>query len=174
MTVASSSCGLEGDVLAEAFELGDEAADGAVGVAAGEVVGPGLAVELAGLEHVPAGGDDRVLDGSECASVSAPWAQALVLGSEVDVRGAGRGHRRLGQGGVEPLGAVTGCARAAFAGGAVVAGVLAGPAGEVARGGETVHVDADLGDDHLGGAPLDAGDRAEQLNRGGERGELGL
>ena len=40
--------------------------------------------------------------------------------------------------------------------------------------GEAAHVDADLGDDHLGGAPLDAGDRAEQLNRRGERGELRL
>jgi hypothetical protein len=30
---------------------------------------------------------------------------------------------------------------------------------------------ADLGHDHFGGAPLDAGDRAEQLNRRGERGE---
>ena len=39
-------------------------------------------------------------------------------------------------------------------------------------GGEAAHVDADLGDDHLGGALLDAGDRAEQLNRGGERVEL--
>src|SRR2546427_374859 len=63
---------------------------------------------------------------------------------------------------------------AAFAGGAVVAGALAGPAGEVAIGGEAAHVGADLGDHRFGGASLHAGDRAEQLNRGGERGELRL
>ena len=38
--------------------------------------------------------------------------------------------------------------------------------------GNTAHVDADLGDDHLGGAPLHAGDRAQQLNGLLERGDL--
>ena len=38
--------------------------------------------------------------------------------------------------------------------------------------GKTRHVGADLGDDHLGGAPLNAGDRAEQLNGRRERGDL--
>ena len=38
--------------------------------------------------------------------------------------------------------------------------------------GKTRHVGADLGDDHLGGAPLHAGDRAEQLNRRRERADL--
>lgn len=39
-------------------------------------------------------------------------------------------------------------------------------------GREGVHVAAGLSDDDLGGAPLDAGDRAQQLDRGGERGDL--
>jgi len=52
-------------VEAELFELGDEAAGGAVGVAAGEVVAAEFAVELAGCEHVPAAGEDRVFDGAE-------------------------------------------------------------------------------------------------------------
>jgi type IV secretory pathway ATPase VirB11/archaellum biosynthesis ATPase len=40
-------------VLAEAFELGDEAFDLTAGVAALEVVAAGIVVELAGAEHVP-------------------------------------------------------------------------------------------------------------------------
>jgi hypothetical protein len=42
----------------------------------------------------------------------------------------------------------------------------------VLGGREHRHVDADLGDDHLGTAPLNAGDRAEQLNGLLERGDL--
>jgi hypothetical protein len=53
-------------------------------------------------------------------------------------------------------------------------GHLAGPRGQVPGGREDTHVDADLGDDHLGGAGLDAWDRAQKLNRWGERGELRL
>src|SRR6266852_7891413 len=98
MTVASSGCGLQGDVLAEAFELGDEAAGGAFGVAAAEVVAAGFAVELAACEQVPAGAEDRVLDGAERAAVAAARSQPLVLRGEVDVAGAGGGHRCLGEG----------------------------------------------------------------------------
>ena len=39
-------------------------------------------------------------------------------------------------------------------------------------GREDGHVGADLGDDHLGGAPLHAGDRAEQLNRRRRKGAI--
>ena len=39
-------------------------------------------------------------------------------------------------------------------------------------GREAAHVDTDLGDDALGAAALDAGDRAEQLNGGRERADL--
>ncbi|MGB0095549.1 MAG: hypothetical protein WBP81_23795 [Solirubrobacteraceae bacterium] len=39
--------------MSEAFELGDEAFDLSVGVAAGEVVAAEIVVSLAGLEHVP-------------------------------------------------------------------------------------------------------------------------
>jgi hypothetical protein len=46
----------------------------AFGVAAGEVVAAGFAVELACCEHVPAAGEDRVFDGSERAAVSAAGA----------------------------------------------------------------------------------------------------
>src|SRR6266508_5615342 len=107
---SGSSSGLEGDAVSEAFELGDEAAGGAFGVAAAEVVAAGFAVELTGCEHVPAGAEDRVLDGAERAPVAAPRPQPLVLGRKVDVVGAGGGHRRLSEGAVEPLGAMPGLA----------------------------------------------------------------
>jgi hypothetical protein len=42
----------------------------------------------------------------------------------------------------------------------------------VLGGGEDAHVHADLGDDHLSCAPLNAGDRAQQLNGLLERGDL--
>src|SRR3989304_3361753 len=117
--------------MSEAFELGDEAAGGAFGVAAGGggaagvagegagcgggaagaeggggvVVAAGFAVELAGCEHVPAGAEDRVLDGAERAAVAAAGSQPLVPGGEVDVVGTGRGQGRPGGRGGEPLGA---------------------------------------------------------------------
>src|SRR3990172_13115077 len=94
--------------MSEAFELGDEGGGGAFGVAAGEVVAAGFAVELAGCEHVPAGAEDRVLDGAERAAVAAAGAQPLVPGGEGDVVGTGRGPRCLGERGVEPLGAGAG------------------------------------------------------------------
>ena len=76
----SGSGGLEGDCVSEAFELGDQAAGGAFGVAAAEVVAAGVAVELAGLQHVPAACEDRVFDGADRAAVAAAGAQPLVLG----------------------------------------------------------------------------------------------
>jgi len=43
--------GLEGDLVSEGLELGDEAFGGAFGVAAGEVVVAEVAVGFAGAEH---------------------------------------------------------------------------------------------------------------------------
>ena len=53
----------------------------------------------------------------------------------------------------------------------VVAGALPGPGGEVGAGGEDAHVDAELGDQHLGGRAADAGDRLQQVTLAGERGD---
>jgi len=85
MTGGSSGGRLEGDAVSESFELGDEAAGGAFGVAAAVVVAAEVAVELAGCEHVPAGAEDRVLDRAERAAVATPRAEPLVLGGEVDI-----------------------------------------------------------------------------------------
>src|SRR3954464_7445287 len=76
---------LERDGVAEAFELGDEASGLSFGVAARVEVGAGVAVGLAGLEHVPGGGEHRVGDRGGGLVVSAAGAQALVL------RGGGGG-----------------------------------------------------------------------------------
>ena len=65
--------------MSEAFELGDEALGLTLGIAAAEVVAAEVAVGLAGREHVPAGADDRVLDGAECPAVADARPQALIL-----------------------------------------------------------------------------------------------
>src|SRR3954469_8339359 len=74
----------------------------------------------------------------------------------------------------QPLGPVAGLARAALAGRLVVAGAAAGPGREVPRGRELGHVGADLGEDALRAAALDAGHRAQQFNRRRERADLFL
>jgi transposase len=71
MSAGSGGGGFEGDAVSEPFELGDESAGGAFGVLAVEVVAAEFTVELAGLEHVPAGADDRVFDSAERAPVAA-------------------------------------------------------------------------------------------------------
>jgi len=80
--------------LAESFELSDQVSDVSFGVAAGEVVGAEVVIELTGGKHVPAGDDDRVLDGADGAAVTAAGAEALVLGGEVGAAArAGGGER---------------------------------------------------------------------------------
>jgi len=77
--------------VSEAFELGDEASGVALRVTARVVVAAEVAVEFAGRQDVPAGADDRVLDVAELLLVPAPGPEALVLGGEVGVLGAGSG-----------------------------------------------------------------------------------
>src|SRR3989442_5021378 len=81
MSGGSSSGGFEGDAVSESFELGDEASGGSFGVAAAEVVAAGFAVELAGLQHVPARAEDRVFDGAERPSVAAALVLISLFGS---------------------------------------------------------------------------------------------
>ena len=61
-------------MVSERFELSDEALGDAVGVLAGVVVAAEVAVDLAGLEHVPGGGEDRVADGGDGLGVAAAAA----------------------------------------------------------------------------------------------------
>src|SRR5262249_20536355 len=104
--------------------------------------------------------------------VPAAWLEPGVLGGEVAVVAADRRQRGLFERPVEPFRALAGAAGAAASGRLVVARALAGEGGEVLRAREDAHVGADLGDQALGAAALDAGDRAEQLNGGRERADL--
>ena len=72
-------CGLQADGVSEGLEFGDEAFGRFGRVAALEVVAAEITVGLAGLEHVPVGDQDRVLDGADRAAVSEAWLQTLVL-----------------------------------------------------------------------------------------------
>ena len=103
-------------MVSERFELGDESFGDAFGVSFAVVVAAEVVVELAGAEHVPAGDQDRVLDGAERFLVPAAGSEAGVLGGEVDVFGADRGDRGFFERPVQPLGAFAGLPGAAFAG----------------------------------------------------------
>src|SRR4051794_4440000 len=170
-----SSCGwFDHDALSEAFELVDEAADLAFGVAALVVVAPEVVVGLAGGEHVPVGDQDRVLDGADGAAVSDAGPQSSVLGLQVAAVGAGGGQRGFFERDRQPLAAFAAPAGAACAGRLVVAGAASGPGGEMPGAGRAGHVGADLSDYDLGGAFGHAGDRGGQRHAGGERAELVL
>ncbi|MGI8557912.1 MAG: hypothetical protein ACR2ND_06340, partial [Solirubrobacteraceae bacterium] len=71
--------------MSERFELGEESFGDAFGVALAEVVAAEVGLELAGGEHVPAGDQDGVFDGTEGFLVPAAGSEAGVLGGEVDV-----------------------------------------------------------------------------------------
>src|SRR5262249_46687378 len=113
--------------------------------------------DLARCEHVPAGANDRVLDGADRAAVTELGLLATVEGLQIATVGADRGERGVLERVVEPLAAFAGADRATLAGGLIVAGTLAGPRRDVARGWKDAHIDADLGDDVLGRTLLDAG-----------------
>ena len=82
---------LQGDGVSEGLQLGDEALGRFGWVAALEVVAAEVAVDLAGLEHVPVGDQDRVLDGAQRAAVPEARLEALVLSSEIGALAADRG-----------------------------------------------------------------------------------
>ena len=93
-----------------------------------------------------------------------------VLGGEVGVLGAGGGQRGLVSAQSSHLEPLRVRARAAFAGRLVVAGAQPGPRGQLPGGREDRVMSAPISATiDLGGAPLDAGDRAQQLNGRRER-----
>src|SRR5438045_2348339 len=85
----------------------------------------------------------------------------------------GTGPGALGENRAELLAALACLARVVLTGGFVVARAQAGPGGQVRRGGEPDHLDADLRDDHLSGALTDPRNRRQQLDLSSER-EAGL
>src|ERR1700722_31178 len=101
---------LEGDLVSEGFELGDQAAGFASGVqAAGEVAGAEFVVGLSGGQDVPDDDDHRVGDHDDglllrgLAAVAAPFHDVPVVeGFEVAVV-ADRGPGALHQDGLQVL-----------------------------------------------------------------------
>jgi hypothetical protein len=98
--------------------------------------------------------------------------EAAELGADVG-GGASGGPGAFGENCAELGVALAGPAGAVLAGGFIVAGAQSGPRGQVCCGGESGHVDADLGDDDPGGALTDPRDRGQQGALLGER-EAGL
>src|SRR6266542_3511427 len=144
-----SGGGLEGDCVAECFELLDEPA-GAVfgGVAPGEPVGAEFAEGDAVAGDVVVGDQDVVAGGADCFRVAAAAADLPVVGGEVGVLAVGGGVGGLGEGCAQPGVAGAGLAGAASVAGLVGAGADTGPGDEVLAASEDAHVDAALGDQH--------------------------
>src|SRR5215218_5578142 len=164
--VSWSGGGLEGDGVAECFELFDEPA-GAVfgGVAPGEPVGAEFAEGDAVAGDVVVGDQDVVAGGADRFRVAAATADLPVVGGEVGVLGAGGGVGGLGGGCAQPAVAVAGFAGAASVAGLVGAGADRGPGDEALGVAEDAHVESALGDQDLGDVAFHARDRGEQLDQ---------
>src|SRR4051795_3989442 len=107
---------LQRDGVPETLELRDEAFGRADGVAAHVIVPAGVAVGLAGAEHVPRGDEDRVRD-RRCSAVrAAAYPHARVLRGEVAVLCAPGGLRGLRQRLTQPLRALARASGAPLAG----------------------------------------------------------
>src|SRR3954451_23356881 len=141
----------------------------AVGVAPGEVVPAEIGVVAAVGEQVPAGDQDGVADGYGGLLLADPVGQPPELGRQVGVPGAGGGPGALGEDAGQPHVAVGGLARVALAAGNVVAWRHAGPRRQVSGGREPGHLDADLGEDALGGPIADSGNGVQPVTGLGER-----
>src|SRR5712691_12860058 len=92
----------EDDFVAEAFELADRAAAGVLGLVFGDDGGSLLAVELAGGEHLPGGGEDLVRDRDDRLLVAAAAGEPAVALTQVGAAAAAGGAGGLDQGGAQP------------------------------------------------------------------------
>src|SRR6266511_3119807 len=165
--------GLEDDLLAgEVFELADEVTLAASLVDLGRVE-VGAEISVVGLrvgEQVPDDGEHRVAHRDDRAFLAAASGQAPVALAKEGVGACQRGDdlaEGCGQPGVAPPGG------AAFlgAGGLVVDGGELRPGDQVRGGGKAAHLDADLGDQLLGGDHPDPGDLIQPLGVAGKRGD---
>src|SRR6266568_394745 len=158
-------CGGEGDFHAgvEAFQLADLVAALAAGVEPGVVVGAELA-EAGGRVADDDPGDlaDGAGDRDDGFLLAAAAGDAPVARAEVGV-GLGGGHGSAAERGTQVGVALAGAAVLGSGAGLDGAAGQPGPGGGVARGGELGLVQAELGDDDLGGAGADAGELIEPL-----------
>ena len=116
------------------------------------------------------GDDDRVGDCHGGLVCSAAAGDALVAGRQERAFGVCRCSGGFDQGAAQVAGTVAGAGWAAFAGRLVGCGATPAQAARCRRWGPG-HVDADLGDDRLGGEVSDPGDCLEQFDRCLERDE---
>jgi transposase len=151
------------DLVADLLQAPDEAVGGLGGVLAVEVGSAQIVPFGAVLEHVPCGrehggghGDDGLLGASSRSDAMELRLQVASLDSYGRPGGL---HQR----GLEPLAAAAQPGAAALAGALVVARTQAGPGQQVARRGKAAHVDADLGDQRVGGDGTDARNLRQSL-----------
>src|SRR6266508_1983693 len=164
--VSGSGGGLEGDGVAERFELAHEPAGAVLDrVAAGEPVGAELAEGDAVAGDVVVGDQDVVAGRADRFGVAAAAADLPGVGGEVGALAACCSPGRFGQRLAQPAGAVSRLAGAAPTAGGVDARADAGPGDEMLGASEDAHVDAALGDQDARGVDADAGDGAKQLDQ---------
>jgi hypothetical protein len=85
---------VETDGEPKAIGLADDAAHGAFGITFGKVVAAQVVVVDVIGEHVPHGGQHRVLQGDQGLRLTQAGREAVIAGTEVGaVFGAGGGHR---------------------------------------------------------------------------------
>src|SRR5258705_8286923 len=101
-------------------------------------------------------------------------SQTLELGLKVAALGPCCGPGALDEGGFQPGGALAHAGGSTLAGAFVVPGTQAGPRDQMTFGREAVHVDADLGNDDLSAEIADAGDGAQDLDRGAKGLDMGV
>src|SRR5262245_26367217 len=155
----------EGDGVAEGSEPFGVIAGEPLGVQAVEVVATQLAVRLAVLEDVVGDHEEAVGDGDDGLLVPAALDEPPVLRREVAVACADGAPGALDERRAQRPVGDAGAAAQTLAGALVVAWAETGPGGGMAGGGKTAHVRAEFGDDGLGCAARDPGNRVEPRQR---------
>jgi hypothetical protein len=171
-----SGGGLQGDLVAQRLQLADVVALAALGVDAALVEARAQIVEAGGRvgQQVPDDDQDGAADRHDGPLGAAPPGDAPVALPQEGV-GPPSGHGGLAQHSSQVGVAVAGGGLALGPTGRLFdAGGKPCPGGQVARGGEAAHIDADLGDDHLRGRPADPTDLIQLVDRRPKRGDLGV
>src|SRR5258705_9969659 len=162
------------DGKAKVLDAADEAKDLLAFRTAVEVVAAEVLVQSAVLQPVVRSGENRCSDGADRLLRSSAGSHTLELGLKVAALGPCCGPGALDEGGFQPGGALAHAGGSTLTGAFVVPGTQAGPRDQMALGREAVHVDADLGNDDLGAEIADAGDGAQDLDRGAKGLEMGV
>ena len=146
--------------MAEAFEGTNTTTDGALRLASVEIARTEFLVGGSSSDESVGNDQDFVPDGHHCSLVAAVAHDAAVARAESCIPGARGGLTCLDQ----PLVALASLAALSLARTLVVARTHPAPARQMARRGETTHVDADLGDDHFRRSLLNARNGLQALD----------